>query len=91
MLGTFLSFQTCNFFARPVYYIERVIVSQYLVGHWDPAKSTNSIMPLMDVKHIVEDERVHWALFLIITGLSVYPDARSSLVGIHATIQIPTV
>lgn len=48
-------------------------------------------MPLMDVKHIVDDERVHWALFLIITGLSAYPDIRSSLVSIHATIQIPTV
>lgn len=47
-------------------------------------------MSLMDVKRIVDDERVHWALFLIITGLSAYPDIRSSLVSIHATIQIPT-
>lgn len=91
MLGISSSYQTCNLFARPVYYIVRQIVSRFLFGHWDLAKITLLIMPLMDVKQIVDDERVHWALFLIITGLSAYPDIRSSLVRIPATIPIPTV
>lgn len=74
-----------------MYYIARGIISRFLVEHWDLPKRTPLIMPLMDVKHIVDDERVHWALFLIITGLSAYPDIRSSLVSIHTIMQILTV
>lgn len=81
------NFQTCSLLALPVFDTARGIVSQFLVGHWHLAKSTPLTMPLMDVRHIVDDERVHWALFLVITGLSAYPDIRSSLVSIHAPFR----
>lgn len=48
-------------------------------------------MPLVDVKDIADDERVHWALFLVFTGFIVYPDVKGFFVSIQVTGPKPTI
>jgi hypothetical protein len=48
-------------------------------------------MPLVDVKDIAHDERVHWALFLVFTGFVVYPDVKGFLVSIQVTAPNPII
>lgn len=38
-------------------------------------------MQLVDLKAIADDERVHWALFLLLGWMVVYPEAKFYIVS----------
>lgn len=49
-------------------------------------KSPSSIMPLVNVRAILDDERLHWALFLVFAGFVIYPGVVGLFVRTLSTI-----